>query len=156
MMVVMMIPHPLPPDPYRGILPAAPPMHSVASVTAGLRDDVGCIWARAAGSLSPFTAIEAESLSSPGPLHCAEPLHQSSLRPQSEGKGQDVEMTPAPTTLNLSVVSEVKSKFCLLNKSRLRRTACLLMLVKSDSDSSSHWDRLHHDVLTLHAIKKNL
>lgn len=105
--VIMMISHLLlsPPHssssspPYRGTLALAlaPPMNSVASVTAGLRDDVGCIWARAAGSLSPFTAIGAESLSSPGPLHCAEPLHQSSLRSESEGKGRDLEMAPAPT-----------------------------------------------------------
>lgn len=107
LVVMMMISHLLlsPPHssssspPYRGTLALAlaPPMNSVASVTAGLRDDVGCIWARAAGSLSPFTAIGAESLSSPGPLHCAEPLHQSSLRSESEGKGRDLEMAPAPT-----------------------------------------------------------
>lgn len=37
-----MFPHPLlfPPG---GNLTAAPPMHSVAPVIAGLRDDVGCI-----------------------------------------------------------------------------------------------------------------
>lgn len=46
-----MFPHPLL-SPPRGNLTAAPPMHSVASVIAGLRDDVGCIWAQAAGSLS--------------------------------------------------------------------------------------------------------
>ncbi|TDG96843.1 hypothetical protein EPR50_G00233870 [Perca flavescens] len=39
----------------------------------------------AGGGISlPFTAIGAESLSSLGPLHCAAPLHQSSLRPDSE------------------------------------------------------------------------
>lgn len=40
------------PAPPRSTLAAAPPMNSVASVTASLRDDVGCIWAQAAGSLS--------------------------------------------------------------------------------------------------------
>lgn len=40
--VVVVSPHPL--RPPRGTLTAAaPPMNSVASVTASLRDDVGCI-----------------------------------------------------------------------------------------------------------------
>lgn len=70
----------------KSIFFGAPPTLSVASTTAGLRDDVGCIWARAAGSVSPFTAIRAEPRSSPGPSHCAEPLHRSSRRAYSEGK----------------------------------------------------------------------
>ncbi|KAM7366872.1 hypothetical protein PAMP_014810 [Pampus punctatissimus] len=40
----------------------------------------------AGGGISlPFTAIGAESLSSPGPRHCAAPPNQPSLRPESEG-----------------------------------------------------------------------
>lgn len=70
----------------KSIFSGAPPSLNVASTTAGLRDDVGCIWARAAGSVSPFTAIRAESRSSPGPFHCAEPLYRSSRRAYSEGK----------------------------------------------------------------------
>lgn len=57
-----------------------------ASTTAGLRDDVGSIWARAAGSVSPFTAIGAECRFSPGPNHCAEPRCRSSRYAYSEDK----------------------------------------------------------------------
>lgn len=154
MVVVVMISHLLFP-PYRGTLTAAPPMSSVASVTAGLRDDVGCIWAQAAGSLSPFTAIGAESLSSPGPLHCAAPLHQSSLRPESEGKGQDLEMasTPTPQTcasfqkLNFNSAALINSgrgrRLCSANASQVRQRQQPLRLAPP-------WC-----VLTLHAIKKN-
>lgn len=133
LVVVMMISHLLlsPPHssssspPYRGTLALAPPMNSVASVTAGLRDDVGCIWARAAGSLSPFTAIGAESLSSPGPLHCAEPPHQSSLRSESEGKGRDLEMAPAPTPQTCASSRKLNCNPAAWINKRQRRTSPL-------------------------------
>lgn len=79
----------------------------------------------AGGGISlPFTAIRAESLSSLGPLHCAAQPSQPSLRPQSEGKGQDLEMALAPTPKNLCVVSEVKLNSVALSNSGGGRLFC--------------------------------
>lgn len=46
------------------------------------------VYERRRRDLSPLLPPSKRSLSCPGPLRCAPPPHQSSLRPQSEGKGR--------------------------------------------------------------------
>lgn len=87
----------------------------------------------AGGGISlPFTAIRAESLSSLGPLHCAAQPSQPSLRPESEGKGQDLEMASAPTPKTCASFQKLNFSCVALANSGGGRLLCFANATSQD------------------------
>lgn len=111
----------------------------------------------AGGGISlPFTAIRADSLSSLGPLHCAAQPSQPSLRPEATVSDETWKWLRRQRLKTCASFGKLNLNSVALASSCGGRLAALLMLLVKSDRGSSHWDWLHHDVLTLHAIKNTI
>lgn len=144
----VLVPFPFSPA-LSGSRPAAAPlpMTTVATATASLRDDVGCIWAQTAGSLSPsLTALGADCPPSfsPGPSLPRQPTHpspaQPSLRPHTHGKPRRRRLGRELETLSPKK-SSIFSEMCSSGAAAAARLGGFtkLMLVESDSSHRAWW-----------------